>query len=483
MANVISNISKNMPARARVMIIATIVGVITLVAITISRLSGSEAVSSEGMASIDSGPSVQDISKDTPLDEVIFDENTEVGRLYLENEEQSAQQALESSSGRSHLDVLRLNLEADRNRDMQTPAVPDIVEEEPMTELQRIVEERRKQREQQETVTAQNNQQVMVQPPVVLASPHQNFIEEERKAARDRAGLYGSEIQKLIADNAHVSRPEYEGSGVSSGSADSTTSRQAGASGPTSGYDQYLTGNQGSSARPSSGGQRSGPIVDIDLPPGVTFDEADFEIDDNRRLDYPSERLASQVAGRKGGDISINTGELFYGVLQIGVNTDEPSPVRAVIVERGPLEGAVLVAREATRSGEVAVITFDMISVNGTTQSVSAVALDPDTMRSGLADSVDKHTFERYTKLFMAAFIDGYASSLSGGQTITNTDGSTSTIVDALPDASDQALVGLGKVGETFVPIFEREFDRPPTVRVDNNRPILLMFMAPLEIK
>lgn len=482
MANVITTLSKNMPARARAMIIVTIVGVISLIVITISRLSGPDTVATEGMASIDNGPSVQDISKDTPLDEVIFSENTEVGRLYRDNEEEAAKEALEGNSGMSHLDVLRLNLDSERNRDMQKPAVPDVVDEQPMTELQRIVEERRKAREQQEVVVAQTGQQVMAQPPVILASPYQNFIEEERKAARDRAGAYGMEIQKLIADKASLATPAYDGSGDND-SGVSTPGRVPGSTGNASGYEQYLTGSPAPSTRPSPTAPRRGPIVDIDLPPGVTLEEDDYEVAGSQRMEYPSERLASQVVGKKPGNININTGELFYGVLQIGVNTDEPSPVRAVIVEKGPLEGSVLVAREATRSGEVAIITFDAISVGGKSHSMTAVALDPDTMRSGLADSVDKHTFERYTKLFMAAFIDGYASSMTGGQTITNTDGSTSTIVDALPSASDQALVGLGKVGETFVPIFEREFDRPPTVRVENNRPILLMFMSPLEIE
>jgi type IV secretory pathway VirB10-like protein len=122
------------------------------------------------------------------------------------------------------------------------------------------------------------------------------------------------------------------------------------------------------------------------------------------------------------------------------------------------------------------------MSWKGQNYSINAIALDPETYRSGLADSVDNHTFERYSKLAIASFVDGYADALQDTQTVTNTDGSSSTQTNALPDAADQMKMGIGKMGEKFSPIFEREFDRPPTVTVEANKSIIVMFMATVDL-
>jgi hypothetical protein len=52
-----------------------------------------------------------------------------------------------------------------------------------------------------------------------------------------------------------------------------------------------------------------------------------------------------------------------------------------------------------------------------------------------------------------------------------------------LPSAADQVKVGIGKVGEKMTPIFEKEFDRPPTVTVEANRSIVIMFMQEIDLQ
>ncbi|MFS1426449.1 DotG/IcmE/VirB10 family protein [Vibrio splendidus] len=177
----------------------------------------------------------------------------------------------------------------------------------------------------------------------------------------------------------------------------------------------------------------------------------------------------------------ITPGTIYYSVLEIGVNTDEVSHVRALIVQEGPLKGGILLGLPERR-GQKAIIAFNKLSLHGREFGIDAVALDLETMRTGIADSVDNHTFERYTKLMAAAFISGYADSLSGGTTKTYSDGTTETIIERLPDTDDQIAYAIGKAGDKLVPIFEREFDRQPTIEIDSNREIAIMLLSGLQI-
>lgn len=178
---------------------------------------------------------------------------------------------------------------------------------------------------------------------------------------------------------------------------------------------------------------------------------------------------------------TVNIGEMHYGILQIGVNTDEIGPVRVIIPGVGKLQGAVLVG-EPVRVGETASIQLRNMSVNGKDIGVNAVLLNPDTFRPGLADGVDRHTFERYFKLAVAAAADGYVKALTGSSRRTFSDGSSETVIDRLPNADDQFAAAVGRVGEVMIPKFERDFDRPPTVTVDSNRDVVVMFLGSVEI-
>ncbi|MGZ7506341.1 DotG/IcmE/VirB10 family protein [Vibrio parahaemolyticus] len=178
----------------------------------------------------------------------------------------------------------------------------------------------------------------------------------------------------------------------------------------------------------------------------------------------------------------VTPGTIYYAILEIGVNTDELSYVRSIIIQEGPLKGGVLLGMPERR-GEKAVIMFNKLALNGKDYSINAVALDLETMRSGIADNVDRHTFERYMKLMGAAFISGYADSLAGSTTKTYSDGTTETITERLPDADDQIAYAIGRAGEKLVPIFEREFDREPTVEVDSNREIAIMLLNGIQVE
>jgi hypothetical protein len=178
----------------------------------------------------------------------------------------------------------------------------------------------------------------------------------------------------------------------------------------------------------------------------------------------------------------VEAGSLHYALLQTSVDTDEVSPVRATIIQEGPLKGAVLIG-SPVRVGEDVHINFHTMSLNKVDyKGINLVSYNPDTGRAGLADSVDRHVFERYFKLFASSAIQGYSMALTGTTTRTYSDGSTEKTTAALPDAKDQAAVALGKVGEKLSPIYEKEFERPPTVYV-SQKPIGIMLLSGIELK
>lgn len=208
-----------------------------------------------------------------------------------------------------------------------------------------------------------------------------------------------------------------------------------------------------------------------DAPSSVSKNEKNYE-----DIVYPAGPPVFDVQEK------IMAGDMYYAVLEIEVNTDEISPVRATIVQEGPLKGGVLVGIPK-RVGGKSMIEFSTLSLNGQTYSgLSVVAVDPDTMRTAFADDVDYHTFERYFKLAAASIVAGYADALVSVEKQTTATGSEKEVRVAIPDFNDRMAVAIGRVGEKLEPVFEKEFERPPTVMIYKNRDLGIMFLSELII-
>ena len=87
--------------------------------------------------------------------------------------------------------------------------------------------------------------------------------------------------------------------------------------------------------------------------------------------------------------IQIPLGTLMYAILDIGVDSDETSLIKATVVS-GPLRGAeVFSTAGASLTGFLDTkvqFTFDQIRLPGstTTQAITALAVDTETARSSL---------------------------------------------------------------------------------------------------
>lgn len=193
-----------------------------------------------------------------------------------------------------------------------------------------------------------------------------------------------------------------------------------------------------------------------------------------------SEYLGVSTYETKNNGISISPGEIFYTRLQIGINTDEPSPVRAQILS-GPLAGAVLLGNPV-RTGKKAMIQLSTMTYDGKDYDIDAVALDLETKRTGLADDVDNHYVRNIGYLTLASILSGYAGSLQSWEEEDSTSsGITTTSKQSLDDFDDRVMVGIGEAGMEVKSILRDQINREPTVHV-YPKDIGIMFMSRLDI-
>jgi|GEM_PF-3273907 len=199
---------------------------------------------------------------------------------------------------------------------------------------------------------------------------------------------------------------------------------------------------------------------------------------------YPGDKGFDKKGEKK--PYSIFVGDVHFGVIQISINSDEQSPLRAEIVG-GDLDGAVLVGNFKVVAEKV-IVLFNSMVFEQREYPVNIVAIDPDTLRSALADDVDHHYLERYGSLIAATFAEGYASSLAipsdGRETKTTTvispDG---TVTEQKPkDYTDKEMIitGIGNVGSSLAEEFQKHINRKPTIHVYENKEVGLMFLSSL---
>ena len=174
--------------------------------------------------------------------------------------------------------------------------------------------------------------------------------------------------------------------------------------------------------------------------------------------------------------LALKPGDLLYAVIETGVNSDVPSAVMATVAS-GKYKNARLLGK-FQRFEERLVLAFSRIILpSGEDLQIEGYAVDPSTSEASVASSVDTHFFSRWGGLVASAFLEGlgsakrYSGSLStiyGGVKGDTTD----QMVWNTYSLADQAWIAAGKVGEKAGKIFERNFERPPTVYLESGTPV-----------
>jgi type IV secretory pathway VirB10-like protein len=180
-------------------------------------------------------------------------------------------------------------------------------------------------------------------------------------------------------------------------------------------------------------------------------------------------------------------GDVIYGVMDTSVNSDEPGPVLATVIE-GPYRGAkVLGTITATpqpggQPPEKVTLNFSSINIPTRPASVpiSAVAIDPETARTALATDVDHHYLLRYGTLFASSFLTGYAKVITSMGTTQTTaqNGLATTTITPQVSTRQQLFAALGQVGTAWGQATSSYFNIPPTITVEAGTGIGILFLA-----
>ncbi|MGJ3493692.1 intracellular multiplication protein IcmE [Piscirickettsia salmonis] len=197
----------------------------------------------------------------------------------------------------------------------------------------------------------------------------------------------------------------------------------------------------------------------------------------------------STTVGQQGQSAAANiiekSGAILFAVLDTQLNSDQPgTPVMATIIQ-GKFKDAKLLG-SFKREDDKLVISFDHMSLPVLDHSISikAYAINATTAQNALASDVDNHYLLRYGGLFASAFLQGFGEYFSDtSNSLCN--GSTTCIVtsDQTSAATEQTskkavYSGLGQVGTTLGQQAASEFNRPPTVTLNQGVGMGILFMS-----
>jgi len=206
------------------------------------------------------------------------------------------------------------------------------------------------------------------------------------------------------------------------------------------------------------------------------------ETSGNRINVQVGERGAGQSAAAASGPILIKAGTVYFGVINTAINSDEPGPVMATIID-GPYKGGKLLGG-ITFQKKAVLISFNTLTMPTYSKSikVNAFAIDQNTARTGIATEVDNHYLLRYGSVFAAAFVQGYGQALTQAGSTTSTTGLS--VQTTSPDLSPQQkfYVALGNVGSQFNNQAAQIFNTQPTVHVASGTAVGILFMDDVQL-
>jgi len=182
--------------------------------------------------------------------------------------------------------------------------------------------------------------------------------------------------------------------------------------------------------------------------------------------------------------VALRPGDLLYAVIDTGVNSDVPSAVMGTVAS-GKLKNARLLGK-FQRFEERLVLSFSRVILpDGSDAQIEGYAVDPATSEGSVASSVNTHFFSRWGGLIATAFLEelsnakkysGAQSTIYGGYGGMNGQ-STDQMVWNTYSPADQAWIAAGKVGERAGKIFEKNFERPPTVYLESGTSIGVLIL------
>lgn len=192
----------------------------------------------------------------------------------------------------------------------------------------------------------------------------------------------------------------------------------------------------------------------------------------------PVANAAAEQAMQNGSTTLALAGHISFAMLDIGVNSNDQSPIEATI-EGGRFHGARLLG-SFKREHQVVVMQFNIMTFNGQSYPINAYAISAKNAHVGMATTVNNHVLYRYGWLFAGAFLQGINQALQDANQTVLAGNGFALMTHQLNNGQilEQAA---GNVGNVMVPIAENRFNTPPTVRVPAGTGMGILFMSPVK--
>ncbi|MBV6632836.1 MAG: DotG/IcmE/VirB10 family protein [Alphaproteobacteria bacterium] len=193
-----------------------------------------------------------------------------------------------------------------------------------------------------------------------------------------------------------------------------------------------------------------------------------------------SQQMAPQQVERL-----VHPGDILFARMVTRAVSTKPGPVLAELVG-GELNGRRLIG-SFTQRDDVLILNFStLVFEDGSTTSISAVAVDPADGTTGLATSVDRFFFERFVVAGAAAFIEEFAGAASEPESsiiISVGTGGTTTQESAEERSFEESvLAGISDAAEVVTDEIDDQADdfRTPEVVIAQGTLFGLMFTQEL---
>lgn len=172
---------------------------------------------------------------------------------------------------------------------------------------------------------------------------------------------------------------------------------------------------------------------------------------------------------------TMTVGDTIYAINRLPINTDGVPVIQLTIVSSGDMNNAVL-SGTFTKMRDSVVLRFTTYSKNGKSYPINAMAIDPETWESMIADDVDNHYWERYGGVILASLVKGYSQSIQD-VSVSDTNVGQRETRQGLDSFSDRLMVGFGEAGAALAPVFLENAGRDSTVFVYKDRPVAVLFL------
>lgn len=188
---------------------------------------------------------------------------------------------------------------------------------------------------------------------------------------------------------------------------------------------------------------------------------------------------APRLGGRQGDRVLMPAGRGVYARTVLAASSDQGGPV-VVEALSGPIAGSRMTGGFERREDRL-VVRLDSITLpGGQQQRIEALVIAPDSMETSVASSVDQHYGSRFILPVAAAFVSGLGQAIAQSNTAFVAGPLGGVTGFQRLNLGQQLGVGAGVAGAQLGQILKDAAPKGPTVRLDANVNVGVVFLAPV---